>query len=66
MAIVVVLLGTAAADGGAQGVFARSPGAVSANVLQVPLDIPMNRCGRSFNIIVSLLNPASGTTCVIG
>lgn len=40
-----------------------SPGVVSGNVIQVPLDIPVNVCGNSVNII-ALLNPAIGNTCV--
>jgi hypothetical protein len=47
----------------ADAVAAGSPGVVSGNVIQVPLDIPVNVCGNSVNII-ALLNPAIGNTCV--
>ncbi len=60
------LLGGAAAafaDSGAQGVAVGSPGALSGNVIQTPIDAPVNVCGDSV-AVVGLLNPAFGTTCV--
>jgi hypothetical protein len=55
--------GIAAADAGAQGAAAHSPGVLSGNVVQVPVHIPVNVCGNTVNII-GLLNPAFGNTCV--
>ncbi|MFJ9594595.1 chaplin [Streptomyces virginiae] len=53
----------AAADAGAQGVAAYSPGVGSGNLIQVPIHIPVNVCGNSVSVI-GLLNPAFGNTCV--
>ncbi|WP_046494483.1 chaplin family protein [Streptomyces odonnellii] len=39
-----------------------SPGVGSGNVLQAPLDIPLNACGNSANL-VGVLNPAFGNGC---
>ncbi|WP_437971840.1 chaplin [Sorangium sp. So ce260] len=39
-----------------------SPGFISGNVVQVPLNVPINVCGNSVNI-VGLLNPTFGNTC---
>ena len=40
-----------------------SPGVVSGNVIQVPVDVPVNVSGNSVNVI-GLLNPAFGNTAV--
>ncbi|CAM3345853.1 chaplin [Streptomyces albus] len=53
----------ASADAGAQGGAANSPGIISGNVIQVPINIPVNACGNSINVI-GALNPAFGNTCV--
>ncbi|MFI9769318.1 chaplin ChpG [Streptomyces sp. NPDC052415] len=55
--------GIAAADAGANGAAAHSPGVLSGNVAQVPVHIPVNVCGNTINVI-GLLNPAFGNTCV--
>ncbi|MEU1167001.1 chaplin [Streptomyces sp. NPDC005827] len=55
--------GVAAADSGANGVAAHSPGVLSGNVIQVPIHVPINVCGNTINVI-GLLNPAFGNTCV--
>lgn len=55
--------GAAAADSGAEGFAAFSPGVLSGNVVQVPVHIPVNACGNSVNVI-GLLNPAFGNACV--
>ncbi|WWQ69057.1 chaplin [Streptomyces sp. Q6] len=47
----------------ATGVAAHSPGVLSGNVVQIPVDVPVNACGNSLNL-VGLLNPAFGNTCV--
>ncbi|WP_330238147.1 chaplin [Streptomyces sp. NBC_00525] len=50
--------GGATAEGYAQG----SPGVLSGNLIQAPLDIPVNACGNSVDVI-ALLNPAFGNSC---
>ncbi|WP_406436144.1 chaplin [Streptomyces sp. NBC_00631] len=55
--------GVAAADSGANGVAAHSPGVLSGNVIQVPIHVPVNVCGNTIDVI-GLLNPAFGNTCV--
>ncbi|WP_329318381.1 chaplin [Streptomyces sp. NBC_01262] len=51
--------GGASADAKAVG----SPGVLSGNVIQVPVDVPINVCGNSIGLI-HLLNPATGNVCV--
>ncbi|MEU2156920.1 chaplin [Streptomyces sp. NPDC019396] len=46
------------ADGEAQG----SPGVLSGNSVQVPVDVPVNVCGNSVSV-VGALNPAFGSVC---
>ncbi|MFF3020989.1 chaplin [Streptomyces sp. NPDC057939] len=53
----------AAADAGAQGVAAHSPGVASGNLIQIPIHIPVNVCGNTLSVI-GLLNPSFGNTCV--
>ncbi|MBO8196554.1 chaplin [Streptomyces oryzae] len=53
----------AAADAGAQGGAAKSPGVLSGNVVQVPIDIPIQVCGNTVDIL-ALLNPAAGNKCI--
>ncbi|WP_209441287.1 chaplin [Streptomyces aureus] len=53
----------AAADSGAQGAAVGSPGVLSGNVVQIPINIPVNACGNTVNVI-GLLNPAFGNACV--
>ncbi len=55
--------GLAAADSEAEGVAANSPGVVSGNLVQVPVNVPVNLCGNTVNVI-GVLNPAFGNTCV--
>ncbi|MFF7728154.1 chaplin [Streptomyces sp. NPDC008001] len=47
----------------AEGVAKGSPGVVSGNVIQVPIQVPLNICGNTIDII-GLLNPTFGNTCV--
>jgi hypothetical protein len=61
--LVLAGAGVAAADSGAQGVAAHSPGVVSGNVVQVPVHIPVNVCGNTISVI-GLLNPAFGNVCI--
>jgi hypothetical protein len=61
----IMTLGLAApamADSGADGSATNSPGVLSGNVIQVPVDVPINVCGNSVNV-VALLNPAFGNAC---
>ncbi|MFF2805592.1 chaplin [Streptomyces sp. NPDC058000] len=51
--------GGAHASGGAVG----SPGVISGNVIQVPIDIPINVCGNTVDIVAAL-NPAFGNRCI--
>ncbi|MEU7020870.1 chaplin family protein [Streptomyces sp. NPDC046203] len=55
--------GYAQADAGAHGVAAGSPGVASGNTVQVPVNVPVNICGDTVNV-VGLMNPAMGTKCV--
>lgn len=57
--------GVASAHGGANaaGGTANSPGVVSGNLIQVPVDLPTNVCGNTLNFI-ALLNPAFGNNCL--
>ncbi|KUL53125.1 hypothetical protein ADL22_04430 [Streptomyces sp. NRRL F-4489] len=47
----------------AAGFAANSPGVLSGNVIQVPINIPINVCGNSIDVI-GLLNPAFGNNCL--
>ncbi|MEU0039607.1 MULTISPECIES: chaplin [unclassified Streptomyces] len=59
----VATAGTAsAADPDPVGVAVGSPGLLSGNVIQIPVDLGLNLCGDSVDV-VGLLNPASGNTC---
>ncbi|GAX56786.1 chaplin [Streptomyces olivochromogenes] len=62
----VALLATAgtsaAADPTPVGAAADSPGLLSGNVIQIPVDLGLNLCGDSIDL-VGLLNPAAGTAC---
>ncbi|CAM5319089.1 chaplin family protein [Streptomyces diastaticus] len=53
--------GAASATGGAQadGAAVHSPGVGSGNVVQVPVQVPVNVVGNTVNV-VGLLNPAFG------
>jgi hypothetical protein len=62
----IMALGAAApamADSGAGAVSAYSPGVLSGNVVQVPINIPINICGNSLNLVAAL-NPAFGNVCI--
>ncbi|RXS86984.1 chaplin [Streptomyces sp. TM32] len=47
----------------AAGFAAGSPGILSGNNIQVPINIPINVCGNSVNA-PGLLNPAFGNVCI--
>ncbi|MFI1865031.1 chaplin [Streptomyces jumonjinensis] len=58
-------VGVAQTGGGAQAVSTagNSPGVASGNNAQVPVDVPVNACGNSVDV-VGLLNPVFGNDCV--
>ncbi|MBK5995512.1 chaplin, partial [Streptomyces sp. MBT58] len=51
-----------AGGAGAEGVAQGSPGILSGNAVQAPIDIPVNVCGNSVSVI-GLLNPTFGNSC---
>ncbi|MBZ4321704.1 chaplin [Streptomyces huiliensis] len=60
-------VGTATAHDGATatGVAKGSPGVISGNNIQIPLDVPINICGNTVDILLGLLNPTFGNVCVV-
>ncbi|MFE6638079.1 LAXTG-anchored chaplin ChpA [Streptomyces tendae] len=52
----------ALADSHADGAATNSPGAVSGNALQIPVDVPVNACGNTVDVVAAL-NPAFGNEC---
>ncbi|MFD7456257.1 MULTISPECIES: chaplin [unclassified Streptomyces] len=63
VAAVAGTAGVAAADSGAHGAAAHSPGVLSGNAVQIPIHIPINLCGNTVDVI-GLLNPAFGNNCL--
>ncbi|MYT96826.1 MULTISPECIES: chaplin [unclassified Streptomyces] len=61
-ALVASGAGLAVADSGAQAAAIGSPGLASGNILQLPVHVPLNVCGNTFNL-GGLLNPAFGNSC---
>ncbi|GHH18709.1 chaplin [Streptomyces lanatus] len=58
--------GTAHATGaGAHGSSSNSPGVLSGNTVQAPVDVPVNVCGNTVDVI-GVLNPAIGNSCSNG
>ncbi|MFE1957431.1 chaplin [Streptomyces sp. NPDC059479] len=53
----------AMADAEAEAAAVGSPGVLSGNVVQVPVEIPINLCGNTVDIL-ALLNPTFGNTCI--
>ncbi|MFB7906507.1 chaplin [Kitasatospora sp. NPDC056076] len=60
---VVVAAAPAFAHAGAEAQNVHNPGVVSGNLVQVPVEVPINICGNSVTGI-GVLNPAFGNTCV--
>jgi hypothetical protein len=58
--VLAVTGGYAHADTSATG--SGSPGLLSGNVVQAPVDIPVNVCGNTVNVL-GVANPASGNAC---
>ncbi|KUN77159.1 chaplin [Streptomyces griseoruber] len=54
--------GYAHADSGANGFATDSPGVASGNTVQAPVNVPVNVCGNTIDV-VGLLNPAFGNSC---
>ncbi|MEV4341702.1 chaplin family protein, partial [Streptomyces sp. NPDC049590] len=54
--------GTALADTHAHGTTQGSPGVLSGNNVQVPVNVPVNVCGNSVDAAAAL-NPAFGNSC---
>ncbi|MGI5470059.1 chaplin family protein [Streptomyces sp. CA-132043] len=54
--------GTAFADAGASGESGNSPGVLSGNTVQAPVELPANACGNSVDVVGGL-NPAFGNGC---
>ncbi|MEV7994187.1 chaplin [Streptomyces sp. NPDC086077] len=61
-AMVLSGAGLAMADADALGAAADSPGVLSGNVVQVPVNVPINLCGNTVDVI-ALLNPTFGNVC---
>ncbi|MFI2189905.1 chaplin [Streptomyces sioyaensis] len=61
--VVLAGAGLAVADSGAQGAALNSPGVVSGNTVQVPVQVPVNACGNTISV-VGLMNPSFGEYCV--
>ncbi|MFE5913859.1 chaplin [Streptomyces wedmorensis] len=55
--------GAAAADAGAEAAAVKSPGVISGNAVQIPINIPINLCGNTISV-VGALNPAFGNVCI--
>ncbi len=55
--------GAASAASNAEAAAVGSPGVLSGNVVQVPINIPINVCGNGINVL-ALLNPVFGNTCI--
>ncbi|RLU94788.1 hypothetical protein CTZ27_18990 [Streptomyces griseocarneus] len=51
------------ANADAGGAAVGSPGIVSGDVIEIPIQIPINLCGNSIDLI-GLLNPTFGNVCV--
>ncbi|UWE09558.1 chaplin [Actinacidiphila bryophytorum] len=59
---VLASAGYAQADAAAEGDTAGSPGVLSGNSVQVPVNVPVNVCGNTISV-VGLLNSVSGNAC---
>ncbi|MFB0619237.1 chaplin [Streptomyces sp. AGS-58] len=58
----MAVAGPVYADSSANGAAVGSPGLISGNGIQLPVDVPVNVCGNTVNV-VGLLNPAMGNRC---
>lgn len=55
-------MGIAQADSTANGAAANSPGLLSGNLIQIPVNAPVNVCGNSISVI-GILDTAAGNSC---
>ena len=55
-------MATAQADTSATGATADSPGVASGNLINIPINLPINLCGDTLNV-VGLLDPAADNSC---
>ncbi|MFB7243157.1 hypothetical protein CW362_29405 [Streptomyces populi] len=55
----------ALADSNAAATASDSPGVASGNTIQVPVNVPLNLCGNTVDVVAAL-NPAFGNSCVNG
>lgn len=60
--ILAVTGGYATADSEAQGAAVGSPGVLSGNTISAPVDVPVNACGNTVDVL-ALANPAFGNNC---
>ncbi|NGO44283.1 chaplin [Streptomyces ureilyticus] len=60
--VLAVTGGYAHADSAANGSASDSPGVLSGNSVEAPIDVQANVCGNTVNV-VGLLNPAVGNSC---
>jgi hypothetical protein len=60
--ILAVTGGYATADSEAQGAAVGSPGVLSGNTISAPVDVPVNACGNTVDV-VALVDPAFGNGC---
>lgn len=63
--LVMAGAGMASAEATAHGSAQDSPGIVSGNNIQVPVQVPVNACGLTVSVI-GILDQAFGNTCVNG
>jgi hypothetical protein len=63
IAALLALTAPANADPDPSNPGAGSPGVLSGDVIQAPIQIPINLCGNTIDI-VGLLNPTFGNTCI--
>lgn len=59
---ILSLSGSNAVAAGGDAVAANSPGILSGNSVQAPLDVPVNACGNTADAAAAL-NPATGNSC---
>jgi len=54
--------GYASADTGTEGTASGSPGLLSGDSVQAPIDVPVNACGNTVDVVAAV-NPAFGNDC---
>ncbi|MGW2813243.1 chaplin [Streptomyces sp. NPDC001415] len=59
---VLAVTGYAYADSNAGGSADSSPGVLAGNTVQLPVNVPVNVCGNTVDVL-GLLNPSAGNTC---